>query len=101
VAAAARAELAGFLRDQRIELAPSATLEELGRTVESRLAVDAAPFVAAASEARYGAPAHAAAAAGRTRAELRLLLRGLRGVLPLRRRLLGYLSLRSLRLGGP
>jgi transglutaminase-like putative cysteine protease len=95
VAAACRRELAGFLLDQRIDAARSATLHELGALVRHELAVDPDRFVAAATAARFGPPAGARPAAGDARRELRALLRVVRARLTARERLRGLLSLRS------
>jgi len=96
VAAACRRELAGFLLDQRIDAARSATLHELGALVREELAVDPDRFVAAATAARFGPPAGARPAARDARRELRALTRALRARLTARERLRGLLSLRSL-----
>jgi len=95
VAAACRQELADFLLDQRLDAARSATLHELGALVLDQLTVDAAPFVAAATAARFGRPAGAQEAARRARRELRALMRRIRVQLTLGERLRGLLSLRS------
>jgi transglutaminase-like putative cysteine protease len=96
LASACRRELAEYLLDQRLDAARSATLHELRALVRDELAVDASAFVAAASAARFGAPAAAPGAARRARAELRLLRRSLRARLTAWERLRGLLSLRSL-----
>ena len=96
LASGARAELADWLRDQGIELGPGATLRELAITVESRLGVSARAFAAAACAARYGPPSGAAEAAREARRELRLVLSALRERMSPRRRLRGFLALRSL-----
>jgi protein-glutamine gamma-glutamyltransferase len=96
VAAACRQELAGFLLDQRIDAARSATLHELGAIVRGELAVDPDRFVAAATAARFGPPAGAGPAARDARRELRALTRVVRARLTFRERLRGLLSLRSL-----
>jgi transglutaminase-like putative cysteine protease len=96
VAAACRHELAGFLLDQRIDAARSATLHELGALVRDELAVDPDRFVAAATAARFGPPTGARPAARDARHELRSLIRVVRARLTLRERLRGLLSLRSL-----
>jgi protein-glutamine gamma-glutamyltransferase len=97
VAGACRQELADFLRDQRIDIRPAATLEELGEMLRSALSIDPRRFVAAASAARFGPEAAAGAAARRARRELRALKRAIRARLSARRRLRGLVSLRSLR----
>jgi transglutaminase-like putative cysteine protease len=96
LAAACRQELAGFLLDQNIEAARSATLHELGALVRRELQVDPDAFVAAASAARFGPPANAAPAARDARRELRALVRRMRLRLSERDRVRGLLSLRSL-----
>jgi transglutaminase-like putative cysteine protease len=96
VAAACREELAAFLLDQRVEAPRSATLSELGDFLQREFGVDPAPFVAAATAARYGRAEDAAAAVQAARRELRILLDGARRCLTRRERLRGLLSLRSL-----
>jgi transglutaminase-like putative cysteine protease len=96
IAAACRQELAGYLLDQHIDAARSATLHELGALVRHELAVDPELFVAAATAARFGRAEGAGAAARAARRELRLLLRSIRTRLSGRERLRGLLSLRSL-----
>jgi protein-glutamine gamma-glutamyltransferase len=97
VASAARAELADWLRDQGIEVAPRATAGDVADFTESRLGVSARAFAAAASRARYGPPDDADAAAHDARRELRLVLHALRARLSPRQRLRGFFALRSLR----
>jgi transglutaminase-like putative cysteine protease len=96
VAAACRSELAGFLLDQRIEGARSATLHELGALVRDELTVDPDAFVAAATAARFGPPAGAPEAARTARRELHALVRTMRRRLTARERVRGVFSLRSL-----
>jgi transglutaminase-like putative cysteine protease len=96
-ASAARAELADWLRDQGIDVTSQTTLRELAATLESALGVSGRAFAAAVGRARYGPPERAAEAAADARRELRLLLRALRARLNPRRRLRGYLAVRSLR----
>jgi transglutaminase-like putative cysteine protease len=96
VATACREELAAFLLDQRIEPARSATVRELGDTARRHFGVDADPFVAAATAARFGRAEEAEEAALAARRELRALLDVCRRALSRRERLLGLLSLRSL-----
>jgi hypothetical protein len=100
LAGACRRELAAFLADQRVDVPASATLSELGELVRHELGVDAAPFVAAASEARYGPEGQAPEAARRARRELRRLERLLRERLSRFARTRGLFSLRSLGLTG-
>ena len=96
VAAACRKELAGFLVDQGITAAGSATLRELGELAHRRIGVDPHAFVAAATAARFGRIGDAPTAARDTRRELEKLLDSCRHVLTWRERLRGLLSLRSL-----
>jgi transglutaminase-like putative cysteine protease len=96
VAVACARELTDFLSDQRIAVAPGATLNELAERVSDELAVDARPFAEAAVSARFGPPLDAPAAARRARAELRELKRRLRRRIFLLDRARGLLSLRSL-----
>src|SRR5205823_5342339 len=96
VAGACARDLADFLLDQRIPVERSLTLQELGRTVEEQLAIDAGPFAAATTAARFGPPEFAARAAGEARLELRRLKRDLRTRLDWHERLRGLFSLRSL-----
>jgi transglutaminase-like putative cysteine protease len=96
-AAATRAELADFLRDQGLVADPDATLGELRDVLERTAGIRADDFVDAAGRARYGPPAGAHSAARRARTELTTILRMLRSRLTRRMRLRGYLALRSLR----
>jgi transglutaminase-like putative cysteine protease len=96
LAAACRRNLADFLADQRVVLPPSATLAEVGRTVEFEYPVDAQPFVEAATAARFGPLDGAPAAASAARRELRALERQIRRRLGFVERVLGVVSLRSL-----
>jgi protein-glutamine gamma-glutamyltransferase len=100
LAGAYRLELAEFLTDQRLDVPPSATLAELGALLRSELGIDAAQFVSAASEARYGPERQAPDAARRARRELRRLERVIRQRLPRTARARGLVSLRSLGLTG-
>jgi hypothetical protein len=97
VAAACRRELSEILLDQRVDVPRSATLQELGELLDEQLEVGASVFVEVASGARFAAPAPAAEAASRARAEAGELRRVLRRRLTLFERLSGALSLRSLR----
>ncbi len=97
IAAACRRELVEFLLDQRVDVARSATLSDLARTIDAEFSVAAGGFVDAAGSARFGLPGGAGEAARRTRRELRVLRRLLRRRLALLDRLGGALSLRSLR----
>jgi transglutaminase-like putative cysteine protease len=96
VASACRRELVEFVADQGIEIPRSATIAEAGALVARRLAVDARPFVRAASVTRFAPPDDAAMAARDARRELRRLLRRVRGRVGLLRRVRGTVSLRSL-----
>ena len=98
-AGACRRELLDFLRDQGIEVGPSSTVSEVGEVVERRFGIGVDRFASAASEARFGPPEGAPAAARHSRRELRLLLRRLRWRLTRMQRLHGLVSLRSLRSG--
>src|SRR2546423_7556993 len=71
VAVACARELGEYLDDQRVPAPDAATMRELGVTVAATLGVDATEFARAATAARYGPPEAAAAAATRTRRELR------------------------------
>jgi hypothetical protein len=96
-ASACRLELADFARDQRVDIRPAATLEELGEKVRSALSVDTRRFVEAASAARFGPEAIADEEAHAARRELGTLKRTIRARLSTPRRLRGLVSLRSLR----
>ena len=98
-AAATRRELEGFLRDQRIDVPPSATLEELRRTVAVELGLDGRAFATAVARARFGPPEGARRHARTARSELRVLLRRMRLELSLWARFRGLVSLRSLQRG--
>jgi transglutaminase-like putative cysteine protease len=54
IAGACRLELMDFVRDQRVDVRPAATLEEVGERVRAALAVNTRRFVAAAEAARFG-----------------------------------------------
>jgi protein-glutamine gamma-glutamyltransferase len=96
LAAACRRDLVAYLADQGIDVPPSATLPEVGDLVERYFAANPAPFVAAATEARFGTPATAAGRIAAARVELRRLRRRMSGRLGLAQRLRGAVSLRSL-----
>ena len=97
VAGAARRELADFLADQGVAVDASATGEQLHELVRERYGVDGRSFSKALGEARFGPVEASAAAAARSRRELRLLLRRIRRVLTRPQRLRGFVALRSLR----
>jgi transglutaminase-like putative cysteine protease len=96
-ASACRLELADFARDQRVDVRPAATLEELGEKVRSALSVDTRRFVEAASAARFGPESIADDEARTAQRELGTLKRTIRARLSTRRRIRGLVSLRSLR----
>jgi hypothetical protein len=96
VASACREELASFLVDQRFDEPRSATLRELGALVQQEFGAEPAPFVTAATAARFAPEDIAALAAPRARRELRALLEDVRRELTRWERLRGLFSLRSL-----
>ena len=96
VASACRRELVDFLLDQRVPVARSATLGELGTLVHDEFRVDASPFVQAVGRARFGHPGEAADALPRARRRTRELRKVLRRRLGLIARARGAVSLRSL-----
>jgi len=98
-ATASRRELEAFLRDQGIAISPSATLDDLRRTVGVELGLDCRSFADAAARARFGPPGDSAHVANAARQELRALLRRLRLELSVWARFRGFVSLRSLRRG--
>jgi transglutaminase-like putative cysteine protease len=96
LAGACRRDVVGFLADQGVELPQSASMTEIGTTLQRFYAVDASPFVKDVTLARYGPPAQANGALRRARRDLREVRRGLRQRLGLVDRVRGALSLRSL-----
>jgi transglutaminase-like putative cysteine protease len=98
LAAACRRDVVGYLADQGTSVPPSATLAEIGATLDRYYAVNADPFVRDLAVARYGRPGEARAALRRARRELRDVRRQLRRALSLASRLRGAASLRSLAL---
>jgi protein-glutamine gamma-glutamyltransferase len=96
LAGACRRDLIAFLADQGVEVAPSATLAQVGEAVEREFSVPAAAFVRATALARFGPPEEAGRAAGRARRELRRLRSQLRHALSAVERARGAVSLRSL-----
>jgi Transglutaminase-like superfamily/TgpA N-terminal domain len=98
IASACRRDLIAFLADQGVQVSPSATLAEVGATVEREFHVPSRPFVGAAAAARFGPPAEAEQALGRARRELRRLRSQLRRALSVPERVRGMISLRSLTL---
>jgi hypothetical protein len=97
VASAARKDLEGFLRDQRVEVPASATLDDLRRAVADEIGTDARAFADAAARARFGPPETSLATSRDVRRELRALVRAARRELSAWARLRGFVSLRSLR----
>jgi transglutaminase-like putative cysteine protease len=97
-AAAARAELVAFLRDQGLGVGPASTTSELGAAVAAAYGVRLDTFAAAFGRARFGA-APDAEDAREARRELRRALRAVRGRLGVWRRARGALSTRSFRGG--
>jgi transglutaminase-like putative cysteine protease len=96
LASACRKDVVGYLADQGVEISPSATLPEIGDTLERYYAVSADPFVRDLTVARFGPPSEAPGALRRARRELRELRRNLRRRLGLVSRVRGAASLRSL-----
>jgi transglutaminase-like putative cysteine protease len=96
LASACRRDVVGYLADQGIEVPPSATIEDIGDTLERYYAVNAQPFVRSLAQARFGPPAVASAALGAARHQLREVRRALRRNLGFGSRLRGSASLRSL-----
>ena len=96
LAGACRQELVEFLADQRIDVPPSATLDELRALVVTKTGVDPRRLVEALGLARFGPASAAVAAAKRARDELRLVRRRLRKSLSTGERLRGAFSVRSL-----
>jgi transglutaminase-like putative cysteine protease len=96
LAVACARELADFLTDQRIGVAATSTIRELGGELAERFAVDALPFAHAVEAARFGRPTGAGPAAAAARNELARVKRQLRRRLSVFERVRGSLSLRSL-----
>ena len=96
LAGACRRDLMAYLADQGMEVPPSATLGELGELVERYFAVDAGPFVRAATIARFGSPDQARVELVRARRELRRVRSDIRNRINMTSRVRGALSLRSL-----
>jgi transglutaminase-like putative cysteine protease len=96
LAGACRRDLMAYLADQGVDVPESATLPELGELVERYFAVDAGPFVRAATIARFGPPGQAKVELVRARRELRRVRRDMRNRLNVTSRVRGALSLRSL-----
>ena len=100
VAAACRRDLADFLADQGIRVAPSLTPGELAELLDRELSVDGRRFAAAVTAARFGPPAEARRAAATAPLELRAVERAIRNRLSATERARGLLSLRSLGFAG-
>ena len=96
LAGACRRDLMAYLADQGMDVPASATLQEVGDLVERYFAVDAGPFVRAATVARFGPPDQARVELIRARRELRRVRRDIRNRINLTSRVRGALSLRSL-----
>jgi transglutaminase-like putative cysteine protease len=96
LAGACRRDLMAYLADQGMDVPASATLGELGELVERYFAVDAGPFVRAATIARFGPPDRARVELVRARRELRRVRRDIRNRINMTSRVRGALSLRSL-----
>ena len=96
LASACRQDVVGYLADQGVEISPSATLPEIGDTLERYYAVSAEPLVRDLTLARFGPPSVAPTALRRARRELRELRRNLRRRLGIISRMRGAASLRSL-----
>jgi hypothetical protein len=96
LASACRRDLVGFLADQGVDLAPSATLPEIGAILQRFYSVDATPFVRDVTVARFGPRAQAEHALGRARRDLRQVRRSLRARIGVGSRIRGAVSLRSL-----
>jgi transglutaminase-like putative cysteine protease len=96
LASACRKDVVGYLADQGVEISPSATLPQIGDTLERYYAVSAEPLVHDLTLARFGPPSGSSAALRRARRELREVRRNLRRRLGIISRLRGAASLRSL-----
>ncbi|MGH3039375.1 MAG: transglutaminaseTgpA domain-containing protein [Gaiellaceae bacterium] len=96
LASACRRDVVGFLADQGVDLPRSATMPEIGSTLERFYSVDASSFVRDVTLARFGPPQQAGAAVRSARRHLREIRRGLRHRLGVASRVRGAVSLRSL-----
>jgi transglutaminase-like putative cysteine protease len=96
LAGACRRDLMAYLADQGMDVPESSTLGELGGLVDRYFAVDAGPFVRAATIARFGPPDQARVEIVRARRELRRVRRDIRNRINVTSRVRGALSLRSL-----
>ena len=97
-AAAARAELVDWLRDQGLQVGSTSTVSDLQRVVADAYGIRVTRFADAAGRAGF-ASRPTRADAKRTRTELSRALRAIRGRVGTWRRLRGLFSLRSLRDG--
>ncbi|HEX2044817.1 MAG TPA: transglutaminaseTgpA domain-containing protein [Gaiellaceae bacterium] len=98
LAAAYRRDVVGYLADQGMTVPASATLPDIGSTLDRYYAVNAEPFVRNLALARFGPPGEATQALRRARRDLRDVRRQLRRAVGLPSRLRGAASLRSLTL---
>lgn len=96
LAGACRRDVVGYLADQGVELPESASMSEIGTTLQRFYSVDASPFVKDVTLARYGPPTQAGEALRRARRDLREVRRRLRQRLSVVDRVRGALSIRSL-----
>jgi hypothetical protein len=96
LAGACRRDLMAYLADQGMDVPASATLQEVGDLVERYFAVDAGPFVRAATVARFGRLTRPASSSSARRRELRRVRRDIRNRINVTSRVRGALSLRSL-----
>jgi hypothetical protein len=97
LATASRRELEDFLRDQRVEVPPNATLALLQQAVQVELGLDGRPFATAAARARFGPPESRGPGATAARKEARHLINTARRELSVWARFRGLVSLRSFR----
>jgi protein-glutamine gamma-glutamyltransferase len=98
LASAYRRDVVGYLADQGLEVPASATLGEIGQTLDRYYAVDADRLVGDLTVARFGRPSETRAALRSARRELRGVRRRLRSSVGALARLRGAASLRSLTL---
>jgi len=98
-ATASRREFEAFLRDQGVDIPPSATLAWLQRAAFDELGLDVRAFATEAARGRFGAPEDAGRSAEAARRELRAVFRAARRELSPWSRARGFVSLRSLRGG--
>jgi transglutaminase-like putative cysteine protease len=96
LAAACRRDVAGYLADQGVDVAPSATMPDLGSLLQRFYSIDAGSFCRDVTLARFGPPDEAREALHRARRDLRGIRRNLRSRLSAASRIRGALSIRSL-----